>query len=361
MRILVVSGATGGHIFPALAFLDSLRQQDQNIETLLILPKRNILGKEITRDYKIRYISMSPIKFSFSFKNIKGAFNFLKASLKSIFILIEFCPDTVVGFGSLSSLPIVLFAWIFRIKTMIHEQNVFPGRANTFLAPFVDRIAISFGETERFLKQYRRKIVVTGNPLRSSLKIIEKTKALEFFQFSQSKFTILVMGGSLGSSKINQSFQGALFNMWNKNNLQVIHLGGAKDYGYLKDSYKNLGVDVRIFDFLDSMQYAYSASDLVIARAGALTIAEIIFFKLPAILIPYPYAHKHQAVNADMLGRMKSALIIPDDKLDTEALKDAIEEFMRNPDKLKNMRLQYNKSPSKDAGALLVELAASLN
>lgn len=361
MKVLVVSGTSGGHIFPALAFLDSLRQRDKDIETLLILPKNNLIAQLSGLTYKARYLSIYPIKLSLSFKNFIGIFKFFKASLQSLLILMEFHPDAVIGFGSLPCVPIVLFAWIFRIKTLIHEQNILPGKANILLAPFVDRIAVSFKETENYLEKYKRKIVFTGNPLRNKLQIIQKNKALDFFRFSQDRFTLLVMGGSMGSSRINESFQQAISDLRYKNNLQVIHITGRRDYDSLKQRYEKSDINLRIFDFLGAIEYAYSACDLIISRSGALTIAEIMFFKLPALLIPYPYAHKHQAANAQILVRLGSAIVIEDNKLEKEVLKDTLEELIVNPDKLRLMHLRYDNMHFPDANSLLAELAISLN
>jgi len=361
MKILVVAGASGGHIFPALGFLDSLKEQDKNIETLLILPKRNTISSLATIEYKVGYIAISSIKTGLAFKNLIGIFNFLKAILQSIFILISFQPDIVVGFGSLACIPLVTCAWLFRIKTLIHEQNVLPGKANMFLAPFADRIAISFEESRHYLKNYQHKTVITGNPLRKKLKRIEKNKALEFFKFREDKFTILVMGGSLGSSSINEGFQKAVSGMLYKNNLQIIHISGANDYDSIKGGYKKLDINVRIFDFLDSMEYAYSASDLIISRSGALTITEIIFFKLPAILIPYPYAHRHQAANAQILAGMKSGVVLEDNELKTDVLKRTIEELILNPERIKIMRSQYDSIPFRYGNDLLINAALALN
>jgi UDP-N-acetylglucosamine--N-acetylmuramyl-(pentapeptide) pyrophosphoryl-undecaprenol N-acetylglucosamine transferase len=164
MRILVAAGASGGHIFPAASFIETLK--DKNIQTRFILPKRSI--KIQIRDFacEVNYISVSPIKLSIGFKNLFSVLNLLKGFSESVFILAKFRPDIVVGFGSLVCVPVLLSSWMFKIKTIIHEQNVIPGRATRFLAVFVDRVAISFSKTKDYLKIPESKIVFTGNPLR---------------------------------------------------------------------------------------------------------------------------------------------------------------------------------------------------
>lgn len=356
MKVLVVAGRSGGHIFPALGLLDTLKDRYRNnIEELLVLPKSNLTDKVANFNYNVDYISISSVKLSLKPKNLIAIWGFLKGSLESAFILMKFQPDIVVGFGSLVCIPMIVFAWLFRIKTLIHEQNVIPGRANRFLARFTDRFAVSFIETYDYFKYCQRKIALTGNPIRNELKPIDKNKARDFFGFSNDKFTVLVMGGSLGSHRINTAFLRAVSIISKKHNLQVIHLSGAGDYDLLKDGYKGISVNLRLFTFLKAMQYAYSACDLVISRAGATAITEIIFFGLPAIIVPYPYAHRHQLNNAQVFSKIGSGFVIPDDKLDSDILGEVIEFLIDNPQRLEYMRLSYRNVSKCNANDLLTD------
>jgi UDP-N-acetylglucosamine--N-acetylmuramyl-(pentapeptide) pyrophosphoryl-undecaprenol N-acetylglucosamine transferase len=354
MRVLVVSGASGGHIFPALGFLDSLKEKAKFMESLLVLP-RNCLenGIEIS-GYKVKYISITSIGLRIDLKNIFSIFRFFKATFESLFILFKFNPDIVVGFGSLASVPMLLLAWSCRIKTLIHEQNVIPGRANRFLAKFTDRIAVSFEETKKFLKGYENKTVFSGNPIRRDLIRIDKFKALDFFGLKTDKSTLLVMGGSLASHRINIVFLKTLSGLTAKFKLQVVHLCGAKDFDLLNSGYKDLGLNFRLLTFLKEMQYAYSASDLVVCRAGATTISELIFFKLPAVIVPYPYAGGHQIANAKILERKGCAVIIEDDELEPERLQEVLEGLIHTPQNLQSMRSGYGSLRSDNANELLV-------
>ncbi|MCX5707360.1 MAG: glycosyltransferase, partial [Candidatus Omnitrophica bacterium] len=199
MRILVATGASGGHIFPALSFLSSLKEKNSGIEGLLVLPLRSSGIKFQTADFKVRYISMPKLALAINIKNSLVLFKFIQAWVESFFILLSFKPDVVVGFGTIDSLPLVMLAWFLRVKTLIHEQNVIPGRANKLLAKFSDAIAVSFAKTKDYLRVDIAKISVTGNPLRRELKRIDRDEAWEFFGFEPGKFTLLVMGGSQGS------------------------------------------------------------------------------------------------------------------------------------------------------------------
>lgn len=361
MKILAVSAATAGHIFPALGFLDTLKDRDKDIDTLLVLPRHNIIGRKEKFGQRVKYISILPVKLNLAPKNLITVFNFLKGALESMLILLVFRPDLVVGFGSLASIPMLIFAWLFRIRTLIHEQNVIPGRANRFLAGFSDRVAVSFSETQAYFKKYKSKVMLTGNPLRKGLSAIDKNKALDFFGFKNNKFTILIIGGSQGSHSVNLGFLQAVSQMQDRPKLQIIHLAGPVDRDLLEDNYKKFKIEARLFDFFQPMHYAYSASDLVVSRAGAGTITELIFFRIPAILIPYPFAYKHQMANAEALNKRGCAIIIEDSRLGSGALKDNIEDFINNSHKTEAMRLAYAKFGQIDANTALVESALSLN
>src|SRR4030042_1525803 len=173
MKILVATGASGGHILPALSFIHALRNKDPRIDALLVIPKRSLKYNLPPVNVKVKYVSFSPIKLSLELKSLIALLKFFQGTLESLILLLEYKPDIVVGFGSLDSIPLVFFAWMARIKTLIHEQNVTPGRANRLLAKFSDKIAVSFEETMSYWQDYRKKIVLTGNPLREDLIPIE--------------------------------------------------------------------------------------------------------------------------------------------------------------------------------------------
>ncbi|MDD5731071.1 MAG: undecaprenyldiphospho-muramoylpentapeptide beta-N-acetylglucosaminyltransferase [Candidatus Omnitrophica bacterium] len=363
MRILAVAGASGGHIFPAVSFLEAVKDKSREIDTLLVLPRKSIEKQLDLPGCIVSYISISALSLRFNFKNIMAFSGFLLGALQSLFLLLKFRPNVVVGFGSIASVPMVFFARCLGIKTVLHEQNVIPGRANRFLARFADRIAVSFDDTRKYLKSYADKIVLTGNPVRKGLKKIEKKEALGFFEFSADKFTVLVMGGSQGSLSINKAFLKAVSGMRAKDRLQVIHLCGVNDFESVGKSYKELKVNVRLFGFLKSMEYAYSACDLAVSRAGAVTLSELMFLSVPAVVIPYPLAYNHQAKNAEILKNAGCAVIIEDGELGTGILQNTLEEIMEDPRKIEEMRRGFERMPPAKADKLLANnvLGLALN
>ena len=361
MKVLAVTGASGGHIYPALSFLDSLKSRDSLIEALLVLPSRSIGVNFAAVGYRVEYISSAKFSHSLNRGNILAVLKFFKGTWESLRILLAFKPDIVVGFGTLDSAPLLIFAWLFRIKTLIHEQNVLPGKANKLLAKFADKVAISFKETGDYLSVDKDKLLLTGNPIRGSLRKIDRIEALNYLGLTGGNFTILVMGGSQGSRNINAGFIKAVSGIKNTSGVEVIHLAGRSDYETIKREYAKINISVKVFDFLNAMEYAYSASDLIISRAGATTISELLFFKLPAIISPYPYAYKHQLQNAKLLQQKGCAVIIEDSQLDNDMFKETIESLITDRGKLNKMRLAFGTSPIPDAGSLLADAALDLN
>lgn len=359
MRVLIVTGSSGGHIYPALALIDVLK--DSGAELLLVLPKKNGDNFIPAGSLPVKYIPAANLNFALNSKSIKGLFAFLLGAWESLLIVIKFKPEVAVGFGSLNTVALMFWAWLFRIKTIIHEQNVIPGRANRLLSKLVDRVAVSFRQTSNYLNISGKKIVLTGNPLRQDLIKVDRKSALDYFGFREGKFNILITGGSQGSHKLNTICFEALAACRKKDDLQVIHITGSEDFSALKEKYVVANLTSKVFNFFTAMQYAYSLVDLIVCRAGATTIAELKRFRIPAILIPYPFAYAHQEANARILGDLKAALIIKDEELAAEKLTVTLNDFFENSDKLKAMRQAYEQQEASDAAVLLANEVLNLN
>ncbi len=361
MKVLVVAGSSGGHIFPALALLEHLKQNYSRADTRLVLPKSNVKKDIETLGFKTAYVDSVSIEAKIDSRNLLAIFKFLKGTWQSLIILLRFEPDVVVGFGSITSIPLVMFSWLMRLKVVLHEQNVVPGQANRFLSKFCDRIAVSFDQTREYLKDCPNKIVFTGNPLRRNLVRVDKTKCREFFILEENKFTILVMGGSQGSLRINHGFLKALAALPGRKNLQVIHLAGSHDEAKLNQEYSGLEVKARIFPFLNEMEYALSLADLAVCRAGATSIQELIHYRLPAILLPYPFAYQHQMANAKVLSAIGAAAILEDKELDSDKLRVILGEILSDPRSLEKMRRGYDSLKQVEAAKQLAGLVMDRN
>jgi len=359
MHILIVSGLSGGHIFPALALADALNNLKHDV--LLVLPE-DVCKKRLPFNFtQTKYIHAAKLGLSLNKKSLLGVYFFLWGGWEALRIIIKFKPLVVVGFGSLNSISLIFWAWLFRIKTIIHEQNVVCGRANKLLSKLVDRVAVSFSQTCNYLDVSGEKIVLTGNPLRKDLVRVERKEALDFFKFKEEKFTILITGGSQGAHRLNVACFEALSIYQKKLDLQLMHICGAQDFSWLNEAYAGTALTYKLFDFLSQMQYAYSVADLIICRAGATTIAELVKFKVPAILVPYPFAYAHQSANARVLKDIGAAEILADIDLSADRIKEKLQEYFCNNEKLKIMKNAYQKLPVLDATAMLAGEVLNLN
>lgn len=351
MRVLLATGSSGGHIFPALALMRQLKQSGADV--LMVLPKKEngvifSAGKD-----EVLYIRASGLSLKLNAKNIKAAYSFLAGAWQSLKIVINFKPDVCVGFGSLETLALMFWSWLFRIKTMIHEQNVIPGKANCLMSGFVDKVAVSFTETAGYIKVSGLRLAVTGNPLRGEMSRVDRTKALEFFGLDAGKFNVLVTGGSQGSHKLNDVCSEALCACCGKSGLQVVHICGPQDSSRLRQVYQRAAIAHKVFEFLGDMQYAYSMADLAICRAGATTIAELRRFRVPALLVPYPFAYAHQSANARLLKDLGACIVVDDNDLDSGKLSGILEGLLEDPGKLEAMRMAYGEGEGDDAVVLL--------
>jgi UDP-N-acetylglucosamine--N-acetylmuramyl-(pentapeptide) pyrophosphoryl-undecaprenol N-acetylglucosamine transferase len=358
MRILIATGSSGGHIFPAVALSDSLKNSGQ--EVLLVLPQKSRKNNLAITSGEIKYIPAASLSFSLNSKNIRGLYSFFLNARESFRIIIKFKPDVVVGFGSLNTLALIFWSWLLRIKTLIHEQNVVCGRANKLLAKLVDKVAVSFSQTRYGLNIAEGKIVLTGNPLRKELARLDKKEALDFFKFKEGRFTVLITGGSQGSQRLNAVCLEALSAQQFRDNFQVIHISGAQDFEQLKARYAASGLDYKLFDFFPQMQYAYSAADLIVCRAGATTIAELQKFRIPAILLPYPFAYAHQLANARVLEDAGAAEVLLDADLSADKLQARLREYSVNPEELKARQDAYQKLPVLEAADRLASEVLNL-
>lgn len=357
MRVLVATGSSGGHVFPAVSLMDALARKDPKGALCLLMPRRSAVP---VKGFPVIRTSIDNIPRKLSVKTLRAAGNLVRGSWESVLALLRFKPDVVVGFGSIDSFPVLFLSWLFRIRTLIHEQNVIPGKANQVLAKLVDRIAISFEDSKLHFRGSEDKTVFTGNLIRQGLTRIDRKSALGHFGFSDDKVTLLVMGGSQGSHHINDAFLEALGSIPARSRIQVIHLAGEKEAGLLEDRYRQLNVSSRVYGFFQEMQYAYSAADFAVSRAGATTVTELIHFSIPAVLVPYPYAHRHQLYNARVLERQGCASIIIDADLGSGALLKCLESLLQDPEMISGMRAAYKGLSVPDAAGSLAKEVLSL-
>lgn len=254
----------------------------------------------------------------------------------------RFRPTVAVGFGSAVSGPTLLAAKWHGVPVLIHEQNVVPGQANRWLAPFANTIALSFGDTRRHWQVPAgkdRRVVVTGNPLRFSADQPSRAESLKRFDLAEDRTTLLVMGGSQGASTINRIVPATLARLdaATRERLQVIHLAGLTDARHVQEQYAALPIRHQTYAFWDEMAHAYTAADLVIGRAGATSLAELAHFGCPAILVPYPFGRGHQRLNATLAVHAGAAILMDQVELTPERLHQTLQGLLADRARLARM------------------------
>ena len=346
MNILMVCGRTGGHIKNAVNLAKYLKERKKNIVIQFILPVDVDLGGIVEKEgfsYFLLPIKAPPVRFGVGY--IIFITKLLISFIRSVIILERAKPDLIISFGSYSCLPIVIVASIRlpKIPLIFHEQNVIPGKANLFLSRLADKVAVAFEETGRYFK---RKAYYTGNPLESNIFDLSKEEAIKSLELDQEKFTILITGGSQGSDFLNNLMIEVFKKMPDsiKESLQVIHLAGRRHFASVKSRYRDVNVkNVKIFGFLEEMEEALKCSDLIISRAGAMTLAEITALGKPAILIPYPYARGHQRENAEYLSNKNAALVFNQKDLNPDIFSKSLLDLIKNKRRLTEMAISSRR------------------
>ena len=314
MKIVLATGGSGGHIFPALKTAEYLRNEGHVV---------HFAGALSCAQARLKQEGFSFTILDVQGLHLKNLPRFIKLMLSAVSdskkLLQNLKPDVAVGFGSYSSFPILWAAKKLRIPVMLHEQNVIPGKANRLSSLFVKKIAVSFEETRKTFPKHQA--VWTGCPCHSRRPAMSKTQLLGLFQLQPNLKTILILGGSQGSHVLNEIFFESVSKL---KGFQFIHMTGQTDEAVYRQKYAALGVSHYVCAFLSNIEQAYAVSDIVVARAGAATVSELAAFGLPSILVPYPYARSHQSANARVLEKAGAAVIIDQANLNSSTLSDAI-------------------------------------
>jgi UDP-N-acetylglucosamine--N-acetylmuramyl-(pentapeptide) pyrophosphoryl-undecaprenol N-acetylglucosamine transferase len=311
LRIIIAGGGTGGHIFPALAIATALKREVPSLEILFVGAKGKMeMDKIPEAGYKIIGLSIAGYDRSSLMKNIKLPFKLMQSFLQVTRILNAFKPNAVIGVGGYSSFPVLRIAQARKIATFIHESNSLAGRSNIMLGKRAVKIFVASHGMEKYFPA--NKIIITGNPVRNTFsKKIEKYEATKFFGLDPEVKTVFVMGGSLGATSINETID-ANIDAFKKNGLQLIWQTGklySAQAAKAEEDRNNIWTNA----FIDRMELAYAAADVVVARSGAMTIAELSVVGKASVFVPYPFAAEdHQAMNAIALVKQNAALMVRD-------------------------------------------------
>lgn len=325
-RLIISGGGTGGHIFPALAIANEFKERHPNAEILFVGAQGKMeMTKVPEAGYEIIGLWISGIQRKLTLSNLSFPFKLISSYIKSGSIIKKFQPDAVIGTGGYASGPIMLAATKNNIPSLIQEQNSYAGLTNKQLGDKVAKVCVAYAGMENYFP--KKKIVFTGNPVRKDISRLEekRERALSHFAFSSSERTLLIIGGSLGARTINESILAGIDKLIDAR-VQVIWQTGKIYFDNIKQQIETKDLRrIRVFDFLKQMDFAYAAADVVVARAGALSISELCLAKRPCILVPSPnVAEDHQTKNAMALVNEQAAVLVKDSDASKQLVSEAL-------------------------------------
>ena len=349
-RALIMAGGTGGHVIPGLEIAAALRSQNYEIAWLgtkagleaTLVPKQNI---------KMYFIPVWGLRGKKWAEKLLSPFKILAAIIYSLYILIKFKPSFVLGMGGFASGPGGIAAWLLRVPLIIHEQNAIFGMTNKILSRFSKKVLVSFPDLAAL---NTAKLIYTGNPVRSEILNLAEPK--ERWQQRVGSLRVLVLGGSRGALIFNNTVPRAVAQLPVSQRPDIWHQSGNEYFNLTTENYAKYGLKAKVEPFIHDMAQAYSWADLVIARAGALTVAELASAGLPALLIPYPYAtDDHQSQNAAYLVNNNAAIMLPQKELNHEVLAKILLDLINSRPRLLEMAKAARKLSMFDATANIIK------
>lgn len=325
LRVIIAGGGTGGHIFPAIAIAHALKKQHPQTDILFVGARGKMEMEKVPQaGFPIRGIDIAGFNRSSLLKNIALPLKLVKSFWQVRTIIRTFAPHAVVGVGGYSTFPVLRYAQAAGIPTFIHEANSFAGKSNMLLGKNATKVFVATGGMEKFFPA--AKLHITGNPVRTSIAnaTTDKGEALAFFGLSGERKTVLAIGGSLGAKSINEAIDKHLDELLTAGHQLIWQTG--KPYADTAKQRAGKKEGVWVSDFIAQMELAYAAADVVISRAGAMSVAELALVGKPAVFVPYPFAAEdHQTANARYLVQKGAALMVKD----SEAMEKAIPMVMQ--------------------------------
>lgn len=343
MKVIVSGGGTGGHIYPALAIARGIMDRDPSAQILYVGTEKGMESTIVPKaGFDFKAVDIKGIDRSSMLKAGKSMLKIPLSFWQARHIIKEFNPDVVIGTGGYVSFPVVLAASYFNIKTIIHEQNAYPGLANRRLSKRVNYVLLAFAEAAPFFPGDQ--VLVTGLPVRQEIEMVDADAARTNLGLKKGPFTLVAFGGSRGAMSINKAML-EVISRYADQDLQVMWITGEYGYDDIKEQLKAcVNIDtmkcrLQLKPYMYDIEQALAVSDLAICRAGASTLSELELLGLPAILIPYPYAaDNHQEKNARALADKKAVDMVIDEFLDGDTLYKKIENLRHNPKLLASMR-----------------------
>lgn len=347
LRLLVAAGGTGGHLYPALEVARKLLEYEPEAIVIFSGARRGLESRIVPRaGFPLEMVRVEPLRGGSVFRKLKGVFLLPVALFDAWRLVRKTQPQVVMGVGGYVSGPVLAVAGISGVPTLILEPNATPGLANRWLSPFVDAAALAWDETKRY---FGEKGFVAGNPVRAGIARVAPRPVGE-------NMRLLVFGGSQGSRVLNRAMVSALPHLEiHRDRLQVMHQTGQAEMESVREAYRQAGFPARVEAYLEAMEREYTEADLVVARAGATTCAELAAAGRGSVLVPLPLAGGHQKDNARMMERAGAALVLPQEELSGERLARVLLDLLKAPEKRRDMAERARGLARPDAARLIVE------
>lgn len=356
MRVIVSAGGTGGHIYPALAIINKIKEEEKDSE-ILYIGTTDRMEKDLIPSLGYNYVGLEVTGFKrkLTLDNIKTVTNFIGAIKKAKVIIKDFNPDIVIGCGGYVTAPVIYAAKKLGKKTFIHEQNSVVGLANKFLVRYTDKIGVSFESTIDDFPE--GKAILTGNPCSEKALSIKKAKK-EDYGLDKNKRLVLIVMGSLGSRSVNDNIF-SFIDKFKDKDYSVIFVTGVSYFEKVKD--KKVPSNVKILPFIYEMPSVMKITDLIITRAGASTMSEITALEVPSIFIPSPYVvNNHQYKNAMDLVNNNAGIILEEKDLNEENLINLIDNTLSDKEKIKSIKENLKKIGIKDSSSRIYNILKEL-
>lgn len=359
MRVIMTGGGTGGHIYPAVAIADKIKERYPDSQILFVGTEHGLEKKLVPEcGYAIEFITVAGLNRKHPLKNIEVMKKLRKGNRQARKIVDVFKPDLVIGTGGYVAGPVVRAAHKAGIKTYAHEQNAFPGVTNKLLENYVERLFLGFPEAQKHFK-HRKKHVVSGNPVRKAFFEADPIRSRKSLGFSSEDFVLLSFGGSQGAGRINNAMLGVIEVLNGMEGIQVCMATGSRYYEAILNELQEergltLADNIHIMEYISNMEEYISAADLVISRSGALTVAEVTVCGKAAIFIPSPLVTgNHQYYNAKAVADNGGALLLEEKDLDSEKLITQILKMKNDRDLVAAMAAHSKESAFEDATEII--------
>ncbi|MCE2711928.1 MAG: undecaprenyldiphospho-muramoylpentapeptide beta-N-acetylglucosaminyltransferase [Cryomorphaceae bacterium] len=355
-RVIISGGGTGGHIFPAVAIADEIKRRNPDANILFIGAEGKMEMEKVPEaGYAIIGLPIAGFQRKFTLSNLLLPIKILKSLSKARRILKEFDPQAVIGVGGYASGPTLKVATWLSIPTLVQEQNSFPGKTNILLSKSVTVLCTAYDGMEKYFPS--SKIRLTGNPVRREMVKIDgkRVEAQEYYKLDAEKQTVLIIGGSLGARTLNRSVTANMQAIADNKDVQFLWQSGKLYYEQLLSEWKDrLPENIRLVQFIDRMDLAYAAADVIISRAGAISVSELCLIGKPVILVPSPnVAEDHQTKNALALVQRNAALLVKDSDSERELISEVFE-LIENQERRKELSIQIVKLGKPEATEAIV-------